>query len=142
MKSNKILKLLSGMQQLLMQHFCKIYYSRNNKVLTSPLQGSLTIVSKMNRTNQCVKNSPCYIKFCLSLTHYCFLSFPCEACDCSHLGNNCDPKTGQCICPPNTIGEKCSECVPNTWGHSIVTGCKVSGSLLSEDCFLKKFPFS
>nr|XP_048281070.1 laminin subunit alpha-2 isoform X2 [Myodes glareolus] len=48
----------------------------------------------------------------------------CTACDCSHLGNNCDPKTGQCICPPNTIGEKCSECVPNTWGHSIVTGCK------------------
>nr|XP_042118101.1 laminin subunit alpha-2 isoform X5 [Peromyscus maniculatus bairdii] len=48
----------------------------------------------------------------------------CTACDCSHLGNNCDPKTGQCICPPNTIGERCSECVPNTWGHSIVTGCK------------------
>ncbi|XP_035296219.1 laminin subunit alpha-2 isoform X4 [Cricetulus griseus] len=48
----------------------------------------------------------------------------CTACDCSHLGNNCDPKTGQCICPPNTIGEKCSECLPNTWGHSIVTGCK------------------
>ncbi|MEJ1286795.1 hypothetical protein NN561_017805 [Cricetulus griseus] len=50
----------------------------------------------------------------------------CTACDCSHLGNNCDPKTGQCICPPNTIGEKCSECLPNTWGHSIVTGCKVN----------------
>ncbi|XP_052025259.1 LOW QUALITY PROTEIN: laminin subunit alpha-2 [Apodemus sylvaticus] len=49
----------------------------------------------------------------------------CIACDCSHLGNNCDPKTGQCICPPNTTGEKCSECLPNTWGHSIVTGCKV-----------------
>ncbi|KAM6181305.1 laminin subunit alpha-2 isoform 1-T1 [Erethizon dorsatum] len=48
----------------------------------------------------------------------------CTACDCSHLGNNCDPKTGQCICPPNTIGEKCSKCAPNTWGHSIVTGCK------------------
>lgn len=142
MKSDKILKLLSEMQQFLMQHFCKIHYSINNKVLTSPLQGFLTIVSKMNRTNQCVKNSPCYIKFCLSLTHHCFFSFPCEACDCSHLGNNCDPKTGQCICPPNTIGEKCSECVPNTWGHSIVTGCKVSGSLLSADCFLKKFPFS
>ncbi|XP_076784087.1 laminin subunit alpha-2 isoform X1 [Arvicanthis niloticus] len=61
----------------------------------------------------------------------------CTACDCSHLGNNCDPKTGQCICPPNTIGEKCSECLPNTWGHSIVTGCKVCncstvGSLASQ----------
>ncbi|XP_063120707.1 laminin subunit alpha-2 isoform X6 [Rattus norvegicus] len=61
----------------------------------------------------------------------------CTACDCSHLGNNCNPKTGQCICPPNTIGEKCSECLPNTWGHSIVTGCKVCncstvGSLSSQ----------
>ncbi|XP_028622252.1 laminin subunit alpha-2 [Grammomys surdaster] len=61
----------------------------------------------------------------------------CTACDCSHLGNNCDPKTGQCICPPNTIGEKCSECLPNTWGHSIITGCKVCncstvGSLASQ----------
>lgn len=122
--------------------FVKYYYSINNKVCTFPLQGSLNIVSKMKRTNYCVKNSPCYIIFCLSLIDLCFLSFPCAACDCSHLGNNCDPKTGQCICPPNTIGEKCSECVPNTWGHSIVTGCKVSGSLLSADCFLKEFPFS
>nr|XP_013006500.1 laminin subunit alpha-2 isoform X4 [Cavia porcellus] len=48
----------------------------------------------------------------------------CTACDCSHLGNNCDPQTGQCICPPNTVGEKCSTCAPNSWGHSIVTGCK------------------
>ncbi|XP_012410390.1 laminin subunit alpha-2, partial [Trichechus manatus latirostris] len=49
----------------------------------------------------------------------------CTACDCAHLGNNCDPKTGRCICPPNTIGEKCSKCAPNTWGHSIISGCKV-----------------
>ncbi|XP_045150594.1 laminin subunit alpha-2 isoform X3 [Echinops telfairi] len=49
----------------------------------------------------------------------------CTACDCAHLGNNCDPMTGRCICPPNTIGEKCSKCAPNTWGHSIFSGCKV-----------------
>ncbi|XP_059556277.1 laminin subunit alpha-2 isoform X2 [Myotis daubentonii] len=48
----------------------------------------------------------------------------CTACDCSHLGNNCDPKTGRCICPPNTVGDQCSQCVPNTWGHSIISGCK------------------
>ncbi|XP_043313066.1 laminin subunit alpha-2 isoform X1 [Cervus canadensis] len=48
----------------------------------------------------------------------------CTACDCSHLGNNCDPKTGRCICPPNTIGEKCSKCAPHSWDHSITTGCK------------------
>lgn len=120
-----------------------LYYGINNEVCTSsPQQGSFNLVSKMERTNQGIKNLKCYFKFYLSLTHLCFLSFPCEACDCSHLGNNCDPKTGQCICPPNTIGERCSECVPNTWGHSIVTGCKVSGSLLSSEHFLIKFSFS
>ena len=63
-----------------------------------------------------------------TLYHFFFFfnPFTCEACDCSHLGNNCDPKTGRCICPPNTIGEKCSKCAPRTWGHSITTGCKVS----------------
>lgn len=47
------------------------------------------------------------------------------ACDCNHVGNNCDANTGQCICPPNTIGERCDRCAPNHWGHDIVTGCKV-----------------
>ncbi|XP_073893131.1 laminin subunit alpha-2 isoform X8 [Macaca fascicularis] len=56
--------------------------------------------------------------------YFSFQEGGCTACECSHLGNNCDPKTGQCICPPNTIGEKCSKCAPNTWGHSITTGCK------------------
>lgn len=36
MKSAKILKLLSEMQPLLMQRFCEIYYSINDKVRTSP----------------------------------------------------------------------------------------------------------
>ncbi|XP_006885094.1 PREDICTED: laminin subunit alpha-2-like [Elephantulus edwardii] len=57
--------------------------------------------------------------------YYNFQEGGCTACDCAHLGNNCDPKTGRCICPPNTIGERCSKCAPNTWGHSIVSGCKV-----------------
>uniref|UniRef100_A0A2K5XUW6 Laminin subunit alpha 2 n=2 Tax=Mandrillus leucophaeus TaxID=9568 RepID=A0A2K5XUW6_MANLE len=56
--------------------------------------------------------------------YFSFQEGGCTACECSHLGNNCDPKTGRCICPPNTIGEKCSKCAPNTWGHSITTGCK------------------
>ncbi|KAF3850087.1 hypothetical protein F7725_019806 [Dissostichus mawsoni] len=33
---------------------------------------------------------------------------------CSHVGNNCDTNTGQCICPPNTIGERCDHCAPTT----------------------------
>ncbi|XP_057345251.1 laminin subunit alpha-2 isoform X1 [Manis pentadactyla] len=56
--------------------------------------------------------------------YFSFQEGGCTACDCAYLGNNCDPKTGRCICPPNTIGEKCSKCAPNTWGHSITTGCK------------------
>lgn len=59
---------------------------------------------------------------CFSL----FLIFTHEACECSHLGNNCDPHTGRCICPPNTIGERCDKCAPNHWGHDIISGCKVS----------------
>lgn len=47
------------------------------------------------------------------------------ACQCTHVGNNCDANTGQCICPPNTIGERCDRCAPNHWGHDIIEGCKV-----------------
>lgn len=60
-----------------------------------------------------------------------FFSVSHEACDCSRFGNNCDPVSGRCICPPNTIGEMCDKCAPNHWGHDIVRGCKVSGSLFS-----------
>ncbi|XP_028364784.1 laminin subunit alpha-2 isoform X3 [Phyllostomus discolor] len=56
--------------------------------------------------------------------HFNFQEGGCTACNCSHLGNNCDPTTGRCICPPNTIGDQCSQCAPGTWGHSIISGCK------------------
>ncbi|XP_045698619.1 laminin subunit alpha-2 isoform X5 [Phyllostomus hastatus] len=56
--------------------------------------------------------------------HFNFQEGGCTACNCSHLGNNCDPTTGRCICPPNTIGDQCSQCAPRTWGHSIISGCK------------------
>ncbi|XP_029416828.1 laminin subunit alpha-2 isoform X2 [Nannospalax galili] len=86
-----------------------------------------------SKSFDCEENGQCWCqpgvtgKKCDHCAHgyFNFQEGGCTACDCSHLGDNCDPKTGQCICPPNTIGEKCSECVPNTWGHSIVTGCKV-----------------
>uniref|UniRef100_A0A803TQL9 Laminin subunit alpha 2 n=1 Tax=Anolis carolinensis TaxID=28377 RepID=A0A803TQL9_ANOCA len=48
----------------------------------------------------------------------------CTPCECSHLGNNCDPFTGRCICPPNTVGQRCEKCAPNHWGHDIISGCK------------------
>ncbi|XP_060609322.2 laminin subunit alpha-2 isoform X6 [Anolis sagrei] len=48
----------------------------------------------------------------------------CTPCECSHLGNNCDPFTGRCICPTNTVGQRCEKCAPNHWGHDIISGCK------------------
>ncbi|XP_072852967.2 laminin subunit alpha-2 [Pogona vitticeps] len=48
----------------------------------------------------------------------------CTPCECSHLGNNCDPHTGRCICPPNTVGPRCEKCAANHWGHDIISGCK------------------
>lgn len=85
-----------------------------------------------SKSFDCEDNGQCWCqpgvmgKKCDRCAHgyYDFQEGGCTACDCAHLGNNCDPKTGQCICPPNTIGEKCSKCAPNTWGHSIITGCK------------------
>uniref|UniRef100_A0A8C4LN61 Laminin subunit alpha-2 n=1 Tax=Equus asinus asinus TaxID=83772 RepID=A0A8C4LN61_EQUAS len=85
-----------------------------------------------SKSFDCEENGQCWCqpgvtgKKCDRCAHgyFNFQEGGCTACDCSHLGNNCDPKTGQCICPPNTIGEKCSKCAPNTWGHSITTGCK------------------
>ncbi|KAK3506985.1 hypothetical protein QTP70_034266 [Hemibagrus guttatus] len=51
----------------------------------------------------------------------------CTPCECSHVGNNCDPGTGRCLCPPNTVGDRCEKCAPNHWGHDIATGCKACG---------------
>uniref|UniRef100_A0A3B4ERE6 Laminin subunit alpha 2 n=1 Tax=Pundamilia nyererei TaxID=303518 RepID=A0A3B4ERE6_9CICH len=69
------------------------------------------------------------VKFSILTSLVCVdgLSSSCSACQCSHVGNNCDANTGQCICPPNTIGERCDRCAPNHWGHDIVTGCKECG---------------
>ncbi|GAA6078074.1 laminin subunit alpha-2-like, partial [Tachysurus ichikawai] len=35
--------------------------------------------------------------------------------------------TGRCLCPPNTVGDRCEKCAPNHWGHDIATGCKSCG---------------
>ena len=37
----------------------------------------------------------------------------------------CDPFTGQCACPPNTIGLHCEMCTNDTWNLDIDVGCKV-----------------
>ncbi|XP_058247538.1 laminin subunit alpha-2 isoform X3 [Hemibagrus wyckioides] len=59
--------------------------------------------------------------------HFNFQEGGCTPCECSHVGNNCDPGTGRCLCPPNTVGDRCEKCAPNHWGHDIATGCKACG---------------
>uniref|UniRef100_A0A8C1LL52 Laminin, alpha 1 n=1 Tax=Cyprinus carpio TaxID=7962 RepID=A0A8C1LL52_CYPCA len=46
------------------------------------------------------------------------------ACDCAHTHGNCNAHTGECICPPHTLGLKCEECEEGHWGHDGVSGCK------------------
>ncbi|XP_077990917.1 laminin subunit alpha-2-like [Glandiceps talaboti] len=52
-------------------------------------------------------------------------------CDCERTGGSCDSVTGECICPPNTIGLRCEQCAANSWGHHPVEGCKLCNC--SED---------
>lgn len=80
-------------------------------------------IFNISRLLVCVCNIPSFQAWTRALF---FVLLPSLACECSHVGNNCDTNTGQCICPPNTIGERCDRCTPNHWGHDIVTGCKVS----------------
>uniref|UniRef100_A0A8C8SMW2 Laminin subunit alpha 2 n=1 Tax=Pelusios castaneus TaxID=367368 RepID=A0A8C8SMW2_9SAUR len=85
-----------------------------------------------SKSFDCDENGQCHCqpgiagKKCDRCAHgfYNFEEGGCSACECPHLGNNCDPVTGRCVCPPNTIGEKCDKCAPNYWGHDIVSGCK------------------
>ncbi|XP_059799850.1 laminin subunit beta-2 [Hypanus sabinus] len=58
----------------------------------------------------------------------------CRQCTCNQLGTaqnqcrsreecNCDPKTGQCLCLPNVIGQNCDHCVPSYWNLRSGSGC-------------------
>lgn len=60
-----------------------------------------------------------------------FLFTECE--DCTKPGHICDPKTGRCVCPPNSHGIHCEKCLSNTWGHEPEIGCKV-GLLAQKSC--------
>lgn len=62
----------------------------------------------------------------------------CSACEpCTAPGHICDPKTGRCVCPPNTAGPTCNDCAPGTWGFDVLTGCQtcdcnLQGSVSNE----------
>lgn len=47
------------------------------------------------------------------------------ACTCDHTGGNCDPESGECICPAHTEGDTCDRCETGYWGHDPTSGCKV-----------------
>lgn len=44
---------------------------------------------------------------------------------CTNSAYNCDPETGQCICPHLSKGADCHECYPNAWGWEHKIGCRV-----------------
>ena len=54
------------------------------------------------------------------------LLFLCAECPvCPLPGQVCNGITGECQCPPNTVGSRCESCAPNTWGYDQLRGCKV-----------------
>ncbi|KAK6055016.1 laminin EGF-like protein [Cooperia oncophora] len=40
-------------------------------------------------------------------------------------GQVCDSVTGECVCPPNTVGEMCENCTENAWDYHPLKGCKL-----------------
>ncbi len=43
---------------------------------------------------------------------------------CPVPGQVCDQETGECICPPNTVGERCEDCAENSWNYNVWEGCQ------------------
>uniref|UniRef100_A0A8P4GKR4 Laminin, alpha 1 n=1 Tax=Dicentrarchus labrax TaxID=13489 RepID=A0A8P4GKR4_DICLA len=58
----------------------------------------------------------------------------CQACICDHTGGNCDPETGDCICPAHTQGDTCDRCETGYWGHNPATGCQVRTHTYIQIC--------
>uniref|UniRef100_A0A4W4DP19 Laminin, alpha 1 n=1 Tax=Electrophorus electricus TaxID=8005 RepID=A0A4W4DP19_ELEEL len=94
------------------------------------------------------KMSLCSLPHCEVEFDYCVMTDLMRMCDCAYTYGNCNAKTGMCICPPHTTGEKCELCEANHWHQDGVTGCKpcecsVPGSnssqcdLLSGQCMCR-----
>ncbi|XP_070582124.1 laminin subunit beta-1-like isoform X2 [Ptychodera flava] len=49
----------------------------------------------------------------------------CQECDCDHIGGygNCSQDTGICLCKPNVVGDRCTECAARSWGFESGDGC-------------------
>ena len=43
---------------------------------------------------------------------------------CPAAGQVCDPLSGECVCPPNTVGEMCENCAEDSWDYDPLKGCK------------------
>ena len=61
------------------------------------------------------------------------------ACDCEKTNGNCDPNTGQCLCPPNTRGYKCLKCIPGFYQWNRIDGCKVCLEINCDMLFFIRF---
>ena len=46
-------------------------------------------------------------------------------CGCDGQNKVCDAVSGQCVCPPNTIGRTCDQCNHTFWSWNETAGCQV-----------------
>ena len=57
--------------------------------------------------------------------HYGLDTDGCAECEpCPADGQICDPETGDCVCPANTVGYFCENCTENAWDYHPLKGCK------------------
>ena len=47
-------------------------------------------------------------------------------CGCQGENKVCEVMSGQCTCPPNTVGRTCDQCNHTFWGWNETLGCQVT----------------
>ena len=66
-----------------------------------------------------------FSRLTLLVTIRSFIDCSCPKNSSSGIQLPCDPFSGQCACPPNTVGLHCDMCANGTWDLDIDVGCKV-----------------
>ena len=64
-----------------------------------------------------------YVQMTVSVTHSLVLIS--SECGCDGQNKVCDAVSGQCVCPPNTIGRTCNQCNHTFWSWNETAGCQV-----------------
>ena len=65
-----------------------------------------------------------YVQMTVSVTTHSHVLISSE-CGCDGQNKVCDAVSGQCVCPPNTIGRTCDQCNHTFWSWNETAGCQV-----------------